>query len=201
MQFVQFANPPVKIRNRCRQMRFRGQAESRFARCFGSDIKLLVGLILVTNVDGEGATALEDSGEASLPSMFPSAAGYEEDDEASLYKLGGFALFSCIRFRQRKLMWRKKVQIRKETAQRYRTEHALLQQLRDTEKCDLPVAIYIQDRGGMTFMNPCLVPFIRESVAEIRKLLNYQEYSKHGKNLFKVLVVIFLRPPKSKTLQ
>ena len=110
--------------------------------------------------------------------MYPSAAGYEEDDESSLYRLGGFALFSCIRFRQRKLMWRKKFEVRRETAQWYRTEHTLLQQLRDAEKCDLPPAIYIQDRGNMTFMNPSLIPFIRKTVVEIRKLLNYQSMGK-----------------------
>ena len=71
-------------------------------------------------------------------------------------------------------------------AQKFRTELALLKQLKDGEKSELPPAVHIQDRGHMTFMNPTLLPFIRNTTAEIRKLLNYQEYSKYGKDFFKV---------------
>lgn len=119
-------------------------------------------------------------------SIFPSATGYQDDDEASLYRLAGFALFSCVQFRQRKLMWRRKLQVNQETAQKLRTELALLKQLKDAQKSDLPAAIHIQDRGHMTFMNPILLPFIRNVAAEVRKLLNYQEYSKYGRDFFKV---------------
>jgi len=35
-------------------------------------------------------------------------------------------------------------------------------------------------------MNPILLPFIRNVAAEVRKLLNYQEYSKYGRDFFKV---------------
>ena len=72
------------------------------------------------------------------------------------------------------------------TSQNLRTELVLLKQLKDTQKLDLPAAVHIQDRGHMTFMNPTLLPFIRNVAAEVRKLLNYQEYSKYGKDLFKV---------------
>ena len=116
----------------------------------------------------------------------PSAEGYQPDDETSLYRLGGFALFSAIRFRRKKLMWRRKLGVSKEAAQKYRTEHLLLQQMKDVEKSDLPSAVHIQDRGGMTFMSPKLLPFVRNCVAEIRRLMNYQEYSEHGKGFFKV---------------
>lgn len=119
-------------------------------------------------------------------SFFPPATGYRADDEASLYRLAGFALFSCIQFRQRKLMWRRKLRVNQEMAQNLRTELALLKQLKDAEKSDLPAAIHIQDRGHMTFMNPTLLPFIRNVAAEVRKLLNYQEYSNYGKDFFKV---------------
>ena len=119
-------------------------------------------------------------------SFFPSATDYRADDEASLYRLAGFALFSCIQLRQRKLVWRKKLQVNQEAAQKLRTELALLNQLKDAKKSDLPAAIHIQDRGHMTFMNPTLLPFIRNVAAEVRKLLNFQEYSKHGKEFFKV---------------
>lgn len=87
-------------------------------------------------------------------------------------------------------MWRRKLQVSQEMAQKFRTELALLKQLKDAEKADLPAAVHIQDRGHMTFMNPTLLPFIRNTVAEIRKQLNYQEYSKYGKDFFKVLHVL-----------
>ena len=61
----------------------------------------------------------------------PSAEGYEADDETSLYHLGGFALFSVIKFRRRKLMWRRKLGVSKEAAQKYRTQHLLLKQMKD----------------------------------------------------------------------
>ena len=129
---------------------------------------------------------LSNSPEHDATSWFPLAEGYKADDEVSLYRLAGFALFSCIRFRRRKLIWRRKLGVSKETAQRYRTEHAILQQLRDADKCDLPPAIHIQDRGGMTFIHPMLIPFVKNAVGEIRLLLNYEEYSKQGKEFFNV---------------
>ena len=73
-----------------------------------------------------------------------------------------------------------------EMAQNLHTELTLLKQLKDAQKSDLPAAIHIQDRGHMTFMNPTLLPFIRNVAAEVRKLLNYQEYSNYGKDFFKV---------------
>ena len=38
----------------------------------------------------------------------------------------------------------------------------------------------------MTFMSHKLLPFVRNCVAEIRCLMNYQEYSEYGKGFFKV---------------
>ena len=45
----------------------------------------------------------------------PSTKGYQPDDETSLYRLSGFALFSAIRFRRKKL-WRRKLGVSKEAA-------------------------------------------------------------------------------------
>ena len=49
----------------------------------------------------------EQWGCASSESFLPSADGYFADDEVSLCKLGGFALFSCIHLLKRKLMWKR----------------------------------------------------------------------------------------------
>ena len=64
----------------------------------------------------------------------PSAEGYQPDDDTRLCRLGGFALFSAIRFRHQQLMWRRKLGVNKETAQKYRTECVFLQQMRGIEK-------------------------------------------------------------------
>ena len=120
----------------------------------------------------------------------PSAEGHEPDDETSFYRLGGFALFSAFKFRCQELMWRRKLGVSKEAAQKYRTEHLLLKQMKDVEKSDLPMAVHVQDRGAMTFMNRRLIPFVRNSVAEIHQLMSYQEYSKHGKGFFKVCTFV-----------
>ena len=40
----------------------------------------------------------------------------------------------------------------------------------------------------MTFISLTLIPFVKKVTSEIRKGLNYQQYSKHGKELFKVTV-------------
>ena len=129
----------------------------------------------------------EQWGCASSESFLPSADGYLADDEVSLCKLGGYALFSCIHLRKRKLMWKRKLSVSQKKALTVRAELTLLKQLVDSDKCDLPAAIHDQDRGKMTLMHPSLLPFIRVAVTEVRKLLNYQEYSKHGQKFFKVI--------------
>ena len=96
---------------------------------------------------------------ATSSSSFPSATGYREDDEVSLYKLSGFALFSCIQFRQRRLMWKKKLRVSESMAERYRAELNILKQLKDSDKADVLPAIAIQDRGHMTLVNSTLIPF------------------------------------------
>ena len=119
-------------------------------------------------------------------STFPSETGYRDEDETSLYRLAGFAIFSCIHLRQHRLMWKKKLDVSQSTAENYRAELTILKQLVDLQKTDLPPAIAIQDRGHMTFIIPALIPFVKNVASEIRKVLNYQQYSKHGKEFFKV---------------
>ena len=120
------------------------------------------------------------------PTFLPSESGYKAEDDTSLYRLSGFALFSCIQFRQHKLMWKGKLGVSQSMAESYRAELSVLRQLVDSQKSDLPPAITIQDCGHMTFANPVLIPFVKNAVADIRKFLNYQQYSKHGKDFFQV---------------
>ena len=83
-------------------------------------------------------------------------------------------------------MWKGKLGVSQSMAESYRAELSVLRQLVDSQKSDLPPAITIQDRGHMTFANPVLIPFVKNAVADIRKFLNYQQYSKHGKDFFQV---------------
>lgn len=133
---------------------------------------------------------LSELQEATTVSLLPSAAvGQKPDDDASLQRLAGFALFSCMQSCKRKLMWRRKLEVTQAKAQVIRTQLAVLKQLVDTEKDNLPAVIYFQDRGNMTFMHSSLLPFVRNVVTAVRKLLNYEQYSKHGKDIFKVTIM------------
>ena len=58
--------------------------------------------------------------------------------------------------------------------------------MKDVEKSDLPLAVHTQDRGGIIFINPRLIPFVRYCITEVHRLMTYQEYSEHGKGFFKV---------------
>ena len=106
-------------------------------------------------------------------------------------QLGGFTLFSCNHLRKRKLMWKRKLSVSQKEALTVRAELTLLKQLVDSDKCDLPAAIHDQDRGKIIFLHPSLLPFIRGAVIEVRKLLNYQEYSRHRQNFFQGEILLY----------
>ena len=83
----------------------------------------------------------------STSTFFPSETGYKDDDDTSLYKLAGFALLSCIQFRQHRLMWKKKLGVSQITAENYQAELTILKQLVDLQKmiCHLPLKYRIED--------------------------------------------------------
>ena len=54
------------------------------------------------------------------------------------------------------------------------------------DKSDLSHAIYIQNCGEVTYA-PIFHQFVHHVAAEVRKQFNYEKYSEHGKDCFKVV--------------
>ena len=102
-------------------------------------------------------------------------------DDTACYRISGWAVKSAIDRRQNDIIYgRKKEQAKKEIE--------LLRELRRPQelKQELPVGAQFLDRGGLTFVQPSLLPWIRAVEGSIKQYLNEKSYRKYGKNIFKV---------------
>ena len=129
---------------------------------------------------------LDDPGSAAA------AAQIHEDDDISLLRLGGWALFSCIKYRAKSVKGKSKI---KHTVPKKETHMAELQVLRalvDTVKEDLPIGITALDRGYMTFPCKALLPYIQTANKTIKDCVNGVMYKKYGSKLLEVSVPVIL---------
>ena len=107
----------------------------------------------------------------------------EPDDDTSLYRLFGFALFVGISSRKKIVFGRlKKVRTRESRKQAY-TLMTILQSLVEKDKSHLPACIKFQDRGKMTFPDHDFLPFARSCSHEIKKILRPSKYHILGRRL------------------
>ena len=115
----------------------------------------------------------------------------EETDNA-LYRVCGAQLHRMIELRKKKLRDAYPGGSR-ETAAELEAEVEFLKQLRMTseEKAEyLPPSLMSTERGGRTFPKPCMIPFIRRVVQQVKAEINDEAFKRYGENLFKVKLVV-----------
>lgn len=116
----------------------------------------------------------------------------EPDDDTSLYRLFGFALFVGISSRKKIIFGRlKKVRKRNSKQESYKLLQVLLS-LVEKDKAILPACINFQDRGNMTFPDCKYLPFSRLYSEEIKKHLRPSRYHVVGRLLLLVCKNVFL---------
>lgn len=113
----------------------------------------------------------------------------EPDDDTSLYRLFGFALFVGINSRKKVVFGRLKKVMTMEYRQRPYKLMKILISLVEKDKSVLPACIKFQDRGKMMFPEQNFLPFARSCSQEIRKHLRPSKYNVLGRRL--VLVSMY----------
>lgn len=102
-------------------------------------------------------------------------------DDASLYRLGGWALLSAIKYSKKELR-------KSPDSLEVQQELMLLQSLTASKevKAGLPATLRYLDRGRLTFPQPSLIPFLRAVEERMLDVLNETNYKRYGKRLFEV---------------
>lgn len=130
---------------------------------------------LQEGVQMQMSVAIESLEAVSVPDDIPS-------DDTGLYRISGWALKSSIDHKKGDLKYGRgcKESVRKEIE--------LLTALKCTvdEKAKLPIGTQLMDRGGLTYINPKLLPWVRAVEVSMKENLNQRGYQKYGKNIFKV---------------
>ena len=114
----------------------------------------------------------------------------EPDDDGSLYRLFGFALFVGISFRKKAVLGclRKKFTILERNS--YRVQLKVLKSLLENDKSCLPACVKFQDRGKMMFPHRKLLPFCRVFSLGIKTYLNPFMYNLLGRKVIQVNINI-----------
>ena len=110
-------------------------------------------------------------------------------DDVTLYRLFGFSLHVCIRFRARSC-WSRSRKAKHYTLtrkQNFRKQMSLLQLLLEKDKTVIPAILEKQDRGRMKFPRQSLLPFCRRCSVKIKHTLNMQALLKDGRTISKVI--------------
>ena len=110
----------------------------------------------------------------------------EPDDDMSIYRLFGFALFAGIRYRKKVVYGKLRKIATKERRKEYMHHLNILQSLIETDKSVLPACIRLQDRGKMIFPERAVLPFARNCSREIKKHLNTAKYKQYGRKIILV---------------
>lgn len=116
----------------------------------------------------------------------PTASHTDQEEDVALLRLGGWALFSCIQYRQNALKGKSKTNHTQEKLLLYKAELQILEALVDDQKVGLPTAITAQDRGYMTFPCPLMMTFVKNLNKQIKEYVNPPNYEKYGSKLFDV---------------
>lgn len=83
--------------------------------------------------------------------VYSNASAMSEDDDVALLRLGGWALYSCMKYRKHAIKSKSKIKHTSKKLKVYQAELKILEALVDDRKIGLPSAITAQDRGYMTF--------------------------------------------------
>ena len=107
----------------------------------------------------------------------------DSDDDASLFRLFGFALHVGIKYRKIVLYGRLQKFFCQNRRNMYATELKILQELVETNTSDLPAVVRFQDRGKLTFPHRILLPFMRNCSVAIKHHLNCKQFKTQGKQV------------------
>ena len=104
-------------------------------------------------------------------------------DDTALYRLSGWACTDNTT----------KLLKKKETCTHVQEQLELLSALKrpNTAKISLPVGAQYLDRGGLTFMRSCLLPWLKAVEESVKVFLNHNGYTKYGKDIFQVRLCCF----------
>ena len=110
----------------------------------------------------------------------------EPDDDTSLYRLFGFALYAGISARK-KVVFGKLKKVRSRDSRRKSCKILnILQSLIEEDKSVLPACIKFQDRGKMIFPEHNFLPFARSCSQKIKRFLKPSKYKLLGRKLLLV---------------
>jgi hypothetical protein len=103
-------------------------------------------------------------------------------DDTACYRISGWAVKSAIDRRKKDI---KHNRGKKDQAQ---NDIKLLEALKRSKdsKLELPIGAQLLDRGGLTYIHSCLLPWVRAIEESIKQFLNAAGYRKYGKDIFKV---------------
>ena len=117
------------------------------------------------------------------PQRYPQSKDVITDDDASVYPVSGYALHSCLKFRQRALA-RQKSQYTTELRVKCKKELWLLKKLEGTNKSFIPSLLKFQNQGHMVIRHHAMLPFGRSLLSSMQLHVNYRRYQEHGSNIF-----------------
>ena len=110
----------------------------------------------------------------------------EPDDEVSLYRLFGFALYAGIRARKNIVFGHLRKKCTEQRRKEYSIHLRILRSLLESDKSVLPACIQLQDRGKMIFPERSFLPFARSCSVEIKRELNPLRYRQLGRRIILV---------------
>ena len=106
----------------------------------------------------------------------------DSDNDASLFRLFGFALHVGIKYRKKVLYGKLRKRFCISKRRMYAAELKILKELVETDKSDPPAVVRFQDRGKMTFPHRIL-PFMRNCSVAIKHHLNCKQFKTQSKKV------------------
>ena len=108
-------------------------------------------------------------------------------DNTALYRISGWALKSCIDNVRKKLKLSNT-----DTHVQQQLDLLLLLQRPNSTKDSLPLGAQYLDRGGLTFVQPHLLPWLNAVEASMKLHLCQSGYIKYGKDIFQVRYSLYI---------
>ena len=109
-------------------------------------------------------------------------------DNTALYRISGWALKSCID------NVRKKLKLSNTDTHVQQLHLLLLLKRPNSTKDSLPLGAQYLDRGGLTFVQPHLLPWLNAVEASMKLHLCQSVYTKYGKDIFQVRYSLHIHP-------
>lgn len=96
------------------------------------------------------------------------------ESNVSLYRYGGFALYSLLQKHKQDAQSQPKVHV----LEKMRIKHEEVEML--------PSGVKLLNQGGLTVVGPKMLPYLRALIDKVSKLVNDEQCCEHGKNMIDV---------------